>query len=80
MMDADIWGDPFVFRPDRFINSAGRISTPPEFIPFFLGKSFLYLLTLFLFVSVDVDVFVGYQVPMYDILIHVKKIVKNKRM
>lgn len=36
MMDPDIWGDPFVFRPERFIND-GKVSSPPEFIPFFFG-------------------------------------------
>ncbi|CAL1535391.1 unnamed protein product [Lymnaea stagnalis] len=37
MMDEDIWGDPHVFRPDRFINSDGKLLLPHEFIPFFLG-------------------------------------------
>jgi len=36
MMDPDIWGDPFVFRPERFIID-GKVSSPPEFIPFFFG-------------------------------------------
>ena len=38
MMDEDIWGDPEVFRPERFLNSDGKLSVPTEFIPFFLGK------------------------------------------
>ncbi|KAK3798012.1 hypothetical protein RRG08_034573 [Elysia crispata] len=37
MMDEDIWGDPEVFRPERFLNSDGKLSVPTEFIPFFLG-------------------------------------------
>lgn len=37
MMDEDVWGDPQVFRPERFINSDGKLSVPPEFIPFFIG-------------------------------------------
>lgn len=37
MMDEDVWGDPHAFRPDRFLNSDGRLLLPHEFIPFFLG-------------------------------------------
>ncbi|RUS72289.1 hypothetical protein EGW08_019949 [Elysia chlorotica] len=37
MMDEDIWGDPEVFRPERFLNSDGKLSVPTEFIPFFIG-------------------------------------------
>ncbi|KAH9508659.1 hypothetical protein Btru_049554 [Bulinus truncatus] len=37
MMDEDVWGDPQEFRPDRFINSDGKLSIPHEFKPFFLG-------------------------------------------
>lgn len=37
MMDPDLWTDPFVFQPQRFIKTDGRLSVPVEFIPFFLG-------------------------------------------
>ncbi|GFN75576.1 cytochrome p450 [Plakobranchus ocellatus] len=37
MMDEDIWGDPQVFRPERFLNSDEKLSVPTEFIPFFIG-------------------------------------------
>ncbi|KAH3852935.1 cytochrome P450 2C23-like [Dreissena polymorpha] len=36
--DPDIWGDPLVFRPDRFIDEHGKLIKRDEFIPFFIGK------------------------------------------
>jgi cytochrome P450 len=38
LMDKDIWGDPDVFRPDRFIDAQGRIFIPDQYTPFGFGK------------------------------------------
>ncbi|KAL8570718.1 hypothetical protein ACOMHN_039153 [Nucella lapillus] len=58
LQDPEIWGDPEKFRPERFIDSDGKLLRPEELIPFgigrrvCLGKSiaqmelFLYLATL----------------------------------
>jgi hypothetical protein len=37
-MNKDIWGDPDVFRPDRFIDSQGSIAIPDQSTPFGFGK------------------------------------------
>lgn len=37
MMDEEIWGDPKVFRPERFIVD-GKVHVPQCFLPFGLGK------------------------------------------
>ena len=37
-MDETIWGDPFEFRPERFINEEGRFVKHPYVIPFASGK------------------------------------------
>ena len=52
MMDPDLWTDPFVFQPERFIKTDGRLSVPVEFIPFFLGKA-LSVLSTFLNESIQ---------------------------
>ncbi|KAK6170951.1 hypothetical protein SNE40_019229 [Patella caerulea] len=39
LSDGEIWGDPGVFRPDRFIVSSGKVTKPKEFIPFSIGES-----------------------------------------
>ncbi|KAH3699271.1 hypothetical protein DPMN_074227 [Dreissena polymorpha] len=36
--DPEIWGDPLVFRPDRFIDEHGKLIKRDEFIAFFIGK------------------------------------------
>ena len=38
LMDKDIWGDPDVFRPERFIDAQGSIFIPDQYTPFGFGK------------------------------------------
>ncbi|XP_046583282.1 cytochrome P450 2G1-like [Haliotis rubra] len=38
LQDTDVWGDPQNFRPDRFLDDAGKIQKREEFIPFSLGS------------------------------------------
>lgn len=38
LQDQDILGDPQNFRPDRFLDSSGKVFKPEEFIPFSIGK------------------------------------------
>ncbi|XP_077990661.1 cytochrome P450 2J6-like [Glandiceps talaboti] len=57
--DPDIWTDPDIFRPERFLNEDGSFKTRDEFIPFGIGsrvclgeqlakaKLFLFLSSLF---------------------------------
>ena len=37
-MDETKWGDPHVFRPERFINENGKFVKHPHVIPFSIGK------------------------------------------
>ena len=41
-MTPDLWEDPEEFRPERFIDADGKISKPPHFIPFSIGKVVCY--------------------------------------
>ena len=56
LSDLMIWGDPEVFRPERFLDENGRLTKPEEWIPFLfgprncLGES-LARMELFLFLS-----------------------------
>ncbi|XP_059142045.1 cytochrome P450 2U1-like [Physella acuta] len=34
----NIWGDPEIFRPERFIDGDGNLQIPDEFIPFSMGR------------------------------------------
>lgn len=36
-MSPEIWGDPEVFRPERFLDEEGKITSHEKFIPFGLG-------------------------------------------
>ena len=40
LSDQQMWDDPEVFRPERFLDDDGKIVRPDEFIPFSLGKRF----------------------------------------
>lgn len=35
--DPECWGDPEVFRPERFLNAEGKVQKPEYFIPFSVG-------------------------------------------
>ncbi|CAL8129066.1 unnamed protein product [Orchesella dallaii] len=37
-MDERIWGDPHVFRPERFLDKDGNVNNLPSFMPFGMGK------------------------------------------
>lgn len=49
-MDKNHWGDPEVFRPERFLNNAtGKVVTDSWFIPFGVGQYIrVYLKNYFL--------------------------------
>ena len=36
--DPEVWPDPDVFKPERFIDDAGRVKVPKEWIPFSTGS------------------------------------------
>ncbi|BET00075.1 cytochrome P450 [Nesidiocoris tenuis] len=38
LMDENLWGDPHVFRPERFIDENGKILVPEWYLPFGYGK------------------------------------------
>ncbi|ESO84051.1 hypothetical protein LOTGIDRAFT_155365 [Lottia gigantea] len=38
LKDPEAWKNPEEFKPERFLNSEGKIVKPDQFIPFFLGK------------------------------------------
>ncbi|KAK7864643.1 hypothetical protein R5R35_012415 [Gryllus longicercus] len=38
LMDKTFWGDPEAFRPERFIDSQGKVFIPDMYTPFGLGK------------------------------------------
>ncbi|XP_046583344.1 cytochrome P450 2J4-like [Haliotis rubra] len=78
LQDTDVWGDPQNFRPDHFLDRAGKIQKRDEFIPFSLGRRvclgeamarmelFLFLTTMiqrFKFVPVN-----GKKPPMHGIM------------
>lgn len=37
-MDQEYWKDPYVFRPERFIDAEGKLIQDPHFMPFGIGK------------------------------------------
>ncbi|BFZ07227.1 hypothetical protein BsWGS_10266 [Bradybaena similaris] len=60
--DEQIWGDPMNFRPERFLDSTGKLLNREEFVPFSLGRRVclgesLAKMELFLFLSALVQRF-----------------------
>jgi len=45
-MDEQHWGDPKVFRPERFLDSTGKIINDSWFMPFGVGKYYIYYIML----------------------------------
>lgn len=37
--DPEVWGDPEVFRPERFLDENGKVIHSEHFIPYSMGKS-----------------------------------------
>lgn len=65
--DAELWGDPEEFRPERFLNEAGSVTKPDHFIPFSAGARIclgetLAKMELFMFFSTMVRRF-RFQLP-----------------
>ena len=43
-MNEEVWGDPYTFRPERFLDDATGVLKPhPSFLPFGMGN-FNYLI------------------------------------
>ncbi|KAK7497332.1 hypothetical protein BaRGS_00011376 [Batillaria attramentaria] len=62
LQDEQTWGDPLVFRPDRFIGPDGKLTRPDEFIPFGIGRRAclgepLARMELFLYISTMIQQF-----------------------
>lgn len=38
LMSESKWGDPEVFRPERFLDESGKLKLPDDFIPFGVGE------------------------------------------
>ncbi|RZC32167.1 p450 domain containing protein, partial [Asbolus verrucosus] len=52
-MDAEIWHQPEMFKPERFIDDEGHFHTPESFVPFLTGECFqnVEFRNLFLFLG-----------------------------
>ena len=62
LRDVSAWGDPDVFRPDRFIDDKGSVVVKKDFLPFGIGKrnclgEGLATMELFIFISALVQKF-----------------------
>ncbi|KAK3788828.1 hypothetical protein RRG08_059406 [Elysia crispata] len=62
LRDEKVWGDPEVFRPDRFLDENGSVVAKKEFVPFSIGKrncigEGLATMELFIFISALVQKF-----------------------
>lgn len=47
-MDKEHWGDPKVFRPERFIDETGQFADDPWLMPFGFGSLLLSLFFIFI--------------------------------
>lgn len=50
-MEEKYWKDPFVFRPERFINDDGKLIQDTHFMPFGTGKCTFASLVYCIFLS-----------------------------
>lgn len=41
--DPEIWPEPEVFRPERFLDEKGNLLRKEEFLAFFVGKCLVYV-------------------------------------
>ena len=62
LRDVSAWGDPDVFRPDRFLDDKGSVVAKKDFLPFGIGKrnclgEGLATMELFIFISALVQKF-----------------------
>ena len=62
LRDVNAWGDPDVFRPDRFLDDKGSVVAKKDFLPFGIGKrnclgEGLATMELFIFISALVQKF-----------------------
>ena len=62
LRDVNAWGDPDVFRPDRFLDDKGSVVVKKDFLPFGIGKrnclgEGLATMELFIFISALVQKF-----------------------
>ena len=62
LRDVSAWGDPDVFRPDRFLDDKGSVVVKKDFLPFGIGKrnclgEGLATMELFIFISALVQKF-----------------------
>ena len=46
LLSEAVWGDPQVFRPERFIDNKGNLLNPDELVPFSMGVYFLCAIQL----------------------------------
>jgi len=44
--DEKVWGDPDVFRPERFLDSEGNVTNLTHLIPFGMGNLRFQIITL----------------------------------
>ena len=61
-MDDEIFERPEVFAPDRFLNASGAFETPPEFMPFSVGRRNC----------------IGMQLAKWELFLYVASLVQNK--
>lgn len=40
--DPKLWDEPEAFKPERFINAEGKVKKPDCFLPFGVGKIFIF--------------------------------------
>jgi len=59
-MDEQHWGDPKVFRPERFLDGTGKIINDSWFMPFGVGE-YLYSYTFIINSYINKTLTVGFE-------------------